>query len=178
MPEQPLVTQPPRSLLLPEHVDKGVHVQPDQKSQTTETQTLGHSYIQRGWTNYKCKTTKAKLQVLRMWPAPPCTTSADTKHHTGPKYSLRDVDLPVISAAIQNPEISFQFERDQILDQGLFGNCHFKGMIINVHLVPRTPAVPLDQFGWKCAILCFGPYSRTCAVSCMIRLSKSLTHLM
>ena len=40
MPQQPLVTQPPRSLLLPEHVDKGVHVQPDQQSQTTETQIL------------------------------------------------------------------------------------------------------------------------------------------
>ena len=25
------------------------------------------------------------------------------------------------------------------------------------HLVPRTPAVPFDQFGWKCAIRCFGP---------------------
>ena len=115
MPQQPLVTQPPRSLLFPEHVDKGVHVQPDQQSQTTETQILRHSYIQRGWTNYKC----IKDQNYENVAGPPCTTSADTKHHTGPKYSLRDVDLPVISAAIQNPEISFQFERDQILDQGL-----------------------------------------------------------
>ena len=63
--------------------------------------------------------TDAKLQELIMWPASPRTTSADTKHHTGAKYSLRDVDLPVISAAIQNPEISFQFEKDQISDQGL-----------------------------------------------------------
>ena len=31
----------------------------------------------------------------------------------------------------------------------------------STHLVPRTPAVPFDQFGWKCAIRCFGPYSRT-----------------
>ena len=125
--------------------------------------------------------TNAKLQMqnYKYWECgPPCTASADTKHHTGAKYSLGDVDLPVISAAIQNPEISFQFERDQILDQGLFWNCRFKGFIINVHLVPRTPAVPLDQFGWKWAILCFGPYNRTCEVSCMIRLSKALTHLM
>ena len=116
MPEQPLVTQPPRSLLLPKHVDKGVHVQPDQQSQTTEIQFLKHSLIY----NVGGQITNAsRIKIARMWPASPCTTSADTKHHTGPKYSLGDVDLPVISAAIQNPEISFQFERDQILDQGL-----------------------------------------------------------
>ena len=27
--------------------------------------------------------------------------------------------------------------------------------------VPRTPAVPLLQLGWKCAMRCLGPLSRT-----------------
>ena len=35
-----------------------------------------------------------------MEPSPTC---ADPEHHAGAKYPLRDIDLPVISAAIQNP---------------------------------------------------------------------------
>lgn len=33
----------------------------------------------------------------------PGLLGADTEHHAGPEYSLRDVDLPVVSAAIEDP---------------------------------------------------------------------------
>jgi len=60
VPQQPFVAQTPRGLLLSEHVDKCIHVQPG-------------------------------------------ATCANAEHHAGAKDPLGDVDLPVISAAIENP---------------------------------------------------------------------------
>ena len=60
VPQEALVTQSPAVLVLPQHVDEGVHVEPG---------LLG----------------------------------ADPEHHAGPEYPLGDVDLPVVSAAIEDP---------------------------------------------------------------------------
>ena len=91
VPEQPLVAQTPRTLLLSKHVDKSIHVQPEQR--ISSDQSKPHSCHQIGATNGKLA---------------PGATCANAKHHAGAKDPLRDVDLPVISAPIQNPANSTQ----------------------------------------------------------------------
>ena len=76
MPQQPLVAQTPGALLLSQHVDKSIHVQPEQK--------ISFDQIENGKVS-------------------PGATCANAEHHAGAKYPLGDVDLPVISAAIENP---------------------------------------------------------------------------
>ena len=60
VPQQSFMTQSPAVLILPQHVDEGVHV-------------------------------KARL------------LGANTEHHAGAEYPLGHVDLPVVSAAIEDP---------------------------------------------------------------------------
>ena len=77
VPEQPLMAETPRALLLAQHV-----------------------FFYKKNNNKKIKTQHVHKHI-DMEPSPAC---ADPEHHAGAKYPLRDIDLPVISAAVQNPE--------------------------------------------------------------------------
>ena len=52
------------------------------------------------WTEYQTKFWRNQIQVTSVSPG---TTGADAEHHAGAEDPLGDIDLPVISAAIQNP---------------------------------------------------------------------------